>query len=315
MFTPRQILQRQLMVYPAFAAIVVVALWAIVAIHAFAGWDPLKLDSLGAGVGYALIALVGTIAAPIALFRSVRRTQILLQRGVVGQAIVAKVGGVQHQGNRSVTYAYAVGGKQYTLVDTVSDDILHQYDDATRVPIIYDPTEPFVAQAFPSHVGHIEEPTAGASLAGIVEEKVWWVIGLVQLVGALVLAQWLAPEHMKAIALPVISGAIALLIAEWLIFDKLMDRESMPYRASRRSQVIALAVTAGIAIVGIPWGLQSAAEEIHQEQAQQEDSARERAERGAIERQSADALKQIERLRAARQNPSTQPASKPVSRP
>jgi heme exporter protein D len=88
------------------------------------------------------LALAATIIAIIVLLVSLSKAQILLNRGVEGQARVVKVSAAKKHGIRPVTYAFLVDGKEYTVrkdTDAADADL---YDDSTVVSVVYDPARP-----------------------------------------------------------------------------------------------------------------------------------------------------------------------------
>lgn len=311
-FTPQQILQRQLTFYPLFAAGAVTVLWIIVALNVWGGWDPLSLAKLSdesGWIGYAALAAVITIGAPIVMMIYLARTRALLSRGQTTRGRVASVSGASSGGRRAVTFSYVVGGREFKRVEQVSDDELDTYTDSTTVPVIYDPHNPANAQAFsgwPDQALDVEEDSLhGVKAFG--ERILWAVLGFGQLVGLLVLGKWLFPEQFSWIGLPLAIAIMPILCAEAILFDRLLGRDDLGSRASHRWLTIMLIVSGVIVLVWLPWAYSSANDEIAAQQQREIDSAAERQRNADAQRTGQEAMKKLEELRRQREQQKSNP--------
>lgn len=88
-------------------------------------------------------AIMTAIVIPAALWRRARRLR-LLQTGVWTKGRPIHIGGLAKAGMCPVTFAYVVNGQEFTKTVDVATLYSNEYDDNTRIPIVYDPHNPKV---------------------------------------------------------------------------------------------------------------------------------------------------------------------------
>ena len=90
------------------------------------------------------LGLVATAIVTLAAFWMRARRLRLLQNGVWTKARPIHIGSLAKAGMSQVTFAYIVNGQQFTKIVDVYATHSDEYDDNTRIPVVYDPHNPSV---------------------------------------------------------------------------------------------------------------------------------------------------------------------------
>src|SRR5688572_6959874 len=112
-FTPRQVLQRQMLFFPIFGAAGIVAAWAWWAFQAYVKTPDPKATVNDAYIWLGIAAVL-TVAVPIGLAWTLLQTRVLLQRGRMTTARLAEVGGAVSNGQQTAKFQYVIDGQTYT---------------------------------------------------------------------------------------------------------------------------------------------------------------------------------------------------------
>ncbi len=107
---------------------------------------------------YLYLGLGVTVLGIPCLLLAVRGQKDLIRRGVTTFATVEKISSLGAQGKRPVTFAYTVEGVRYTSKQDVANSLAGQYDESTRVVVVYDPQRPSGARSSPDQSSAREQP-------------------------------------------------------------------------------------------------------------------------------------------------------------
>jgi hypothetical protein len=215
MFTPRQVLERQMLIYPLVGGAGLAGLWLWWCFLVFVKTPDPKAAASDATIWF-IIALIATLAVPIALVVTLMRTRILLQRGQLTAATVAEIGGAVAQDRQSVKFEYIVNGQTYTAQSSVATAALNEFTPQTTVPVMYDPQKPSRAQVFDHLAGvTVEEPSFISEVAvGVFDYLLFAALMVGQTLGMMMLVGWLAEPYLSAMIGPVVFAAWALTLLE-----------------------------------------------------------------------------------------------------
>jgi hypothetical protein len=92
-------------------------------------------------VWLALAAIV-TLGLPIVFLVSVRNFTWLIRHGTEVQGRVTSVSRLSSSGSRPVTYAYTVGGTEYTMKRDTPNLFADRFEPGTPVVVLVDPSKP-----------------------------------------------------------------------------------------------------------------------------------------------------------------------------
>jgi hypothetical protein len=89
------------------------------------------------------LAVGATLILSVWALVAIRRRQILLNRGVIVDGFVTRVGMASKAGRVPVTFVFKVGEVEYTKKIDVDRDRAHEYDfDTPQAEVLYDPDNP-----------------------------------------------------------------------------------------------------------------------------------------------------------------------------
>lgn len=144
-------LKRLAIIPIALGAVVILAFWAVYVTAAVFNIDLLHHNALPDRTAlslYLIVCAAATVVSVPVVFLSVREHYYLSQHGVQTQAAVAAVSSVGKNGIRPVTYAYTVGGREYTIKHDTPQICIDRFDDSTTVRVVYDPKRPARSHVF-----------------------------------------------------------------------------------------------------------------------------------------------------------------------
>ena len=300
-FTPRQVLQRQMVVYPIIAGIVVIGLWGWWGWKAYSERAVPNTGVLESTFWLGLAALA-TVAVPIGVAWFLMNTRLLLSRGQMVSARVAHIGGAAANGMQSVKFEYIVNGRTYGKHMSVGTAVLNAFTPETTVPVIYDPEKPSRAQVFTHLSGVvIEEPSFASEVVG--ESFSYILFGglfLAHLVGGFLLLKWLGDPYKTTLLGPAVFAVLAVVLLEQRLIEQWRGQGGAADVANRRWRDRWMIL---FAVVAIGWGAYAVKAGGTTEQDivnHEEQSARVRAERAKIERDSREAIERMKAIQEQR---------------
>jgi hypothetical protein len=128
----------------ACGAALVAALWAAYFYKASQAGDDGRWiqNTFDRPAVWLVLAAAATVVVPVAFLVSGRNFVWLVRHGTEVWGRVVSVSALSHAGSRPVTYAYTVGGTEYTLKRDTPTLWADQYEPGTPVLVLVDPRKP-----------------------------------------------------------------------------------------------------------------------------------------------------------------------------